>query len=1052
MEKRNRIISFRSLFFSKKTILLPVFLLIFCQLVQAQSGKNIAGIVTSLSDNEPLVGVSVVQKGTTNGTLTDIDGKFELAIPSDCVLEISYIGFIRQEINVKPGDTNIRISLKENSQELEEVVVMGYGVQKKKLITGATVQVKGDDIQRMSTVNPLTALQSQTPGVNIMQVSGMPGEGFKVNIRGIGTVGDSSPLVVIDGIVGGDIGTLNPGDIESVDVLKDAASAAIYGSRAANGVILITTKQGRSGKATISYDGYFGVQNVYKMPDLLNAQEYATIMNEARLMDGLPEYNFSSLVPNWENIANGSNQGTNWFDAIRNKNAPMQNHSLNITGGNDQGIYSIGISYTSQEGILGKPVEPNYDRYNFRANSEFTLYKKDGLDIIKFGENVTYSYTEKSGIGIGNIYQNDLRYAMRASPFMPVYDENGDYHSALQWNLMQANPIAYMNYERGQNMQKNHNLRAKAFITIQPIKNLIIRSNFSIGLNGISNRAFKPEYNLSSNAYRNENYVSQEMALGLGWLWENTANYSFNLNQKHNFDILIGQSLERNGLGERMKGENVNSIFNDFDHAYLTNTNIIYADKTKLIGSPYADKHGIASFFGRVNYNYKETYMASLIMRADGSSNFAKGNRWGYFPSISAGWVISNESFMEPTREFMDFLKLRASWGQNGNQQIDPYQYLAQISFTSSNYFFGNDKKTISSGSYPSLLANPDVTWETSEQLDFGFDARFLNGRLGVNFDYYTKTTKDWLVVAPTLDLYGANPPYKNGGEIKNNGVEVALNWNDNIADFTYGANLNFTYNKNEVTKIDNTEGIIQGRTNVLSEGMTEIYRAQVGYPVGYFYGYKTLGVFQTEKEIAEYRGAKLSNSKPGDLIFEDYNGDGSIDDKDRQMIGNPNPDVILGIGLNFGYKGFDLSITANASLGHQIAKSYRSFTDNPLDNYTTDIFGRWHGEGTSNRLPRLTSGSSSNWQYMSDIFIEDADYLRIQNITIGYDFKRLFPRMPLGQARLYFTAQNLYTFTGYSGLDPEIGWGADESWASGIDVGNYPVPRTFIVGVNLKF
>ncbi len=278
------------------------------------------------------------------------------------------------------------------------------------------------------------------------------------------------------------------------------------------------------------------------------------------------------------------------------------------------------------------------------------------------------------------------------------------------------------------------------------------------------------------------------------------------------------------------------------------------------------------------------------------------------------------------------------------------------------------------------------------------------------------------------------------------------MNWNDHITDFTYGANLNFTYNKNEVTKIDNTEGIIQGRTNVLSEGMTEIYRAQVGYPVGYFYGYKTLGVFQTEKEIAEYKGAKLSNSQPGDLIYEDYNGDGSIDDKDRQMIGNPNPDVILGLGLNFGYKGFDLSITANASLGHQIAKSYRSFTDNPLDNYTTEIFGRWHGEGTSNRLPRLTSGSSSNWQYMSDIFIEDADYLRIQNITIGYDFKRLFPRMPLGQARLYFTAQNLYTFTGYSGLDPEIGWGADASWASGIDVGNYPVPRTYIVGVNLKF
>lgn len=1052
MEKRNSIISFNARFLSKRAAVFSALMLIICQIALAQGGGQVSGKVISQVDNEPLIGVSVVQKGTTNGTLTDVDGNFDLKISSDCTLEITYVGFIAQQVNAKPGDSNIQIVLKENAQMLDEVVVMGYGVQKKKLITGATVQVKGDDIQKMSTVNPLTALQSRTPGVNITQTSGMPGEGFKVNIRGIGTLGDSGPLVVIDGMVGGDIGTLNPGDIESVDVLKDAASAAIYGSRAANGVILITTKQGRSGKATITYDGYFGVQNVFKKPDLLNAQEYAMIMSEARFMDGLPKYNYSSLVPNWESIANGTNKGTNWFDAIRNKNAPMQNHSLNITGGSDQGVYSIGISYTSQEGTLGKPVQPKYDRYNLRANSEFTLYKNNGLDIIKFGENITYSYTEKSGVGIGNIYQNDLRYMMRASPFMPIYDENGDYHPALKWNPLEANPIAFMDYERGHNMRKNHNLKAKAFVTIQPVKSLLLKSNFSTNLNGMAYRVFRPEYHLATSVDRNDSYVSQEIALGLGWLWENTANYNFNLNEKHNFDVLVGQSLERNGLGDRMRGDNVKSIFNDFDHAYLSNTNVIYPDKTFLSGGPYGAKHGIASFFGRVNYNYKETYMASLIMRADGSSNFAKGNRWGYFPSVSAGWVISNESFMNPTKGFIDFLKLRASWGQNGNQQIDPYQYEAMISFAKSSYFFGNDKKTIYPGSYPSLLPNTDVTWETSEQLDFGFDARFLNGRLGVNFDYYDKTTKNWLVIAPTLDLYGANPPYINGGEIKNNGVEIALNWNDNIADFTYGANLNLSYNKNEVTKIKNAEGIIQGRTNVLSEGMSEIYRAQVGYPVGYFYGYKTLGVFQTEEEIAAYKEAKLAGTKPGDLIFHDRDGNGVIDDKDRQMLGNPNPDVILGFGLNFGYKGFDLSIAANGAFGHQIAKSYRSFTDKPLDNYTTEIFGRWHGEGTSNRLPRLTSTSSSNWLYMSDIFIEDADYLRIQNITLGYDFKRLFPRMPLGQARLYFTAQNLYTFTKYSGLDPEIGWGADASWASGIDVGNYPVPRTYLVGVNLKF
>lgn len=463
-------------------------------------------------------------------------------------------------------------------------------------------------------------------------------------------------------------------------------------------------------------------------------------------------------------------------------------------------------------------------------------------------------------------------------------------------------------------------------------------------------------------------------------------------------------------------------------------------------------KRSISSFFGRVNYDYKETYLLTLVMRADGSSNFAKGNRWGYFPSVSAGWVMSNEVFMESTKNYLDFLKVRASWGQNGNQDIDPFQYLATISFLKSNYFFGPDKQTIASGAYPDILPNKDVTWETSEQLDLGLDARFFGSRLSFSFDYYLKTTKDWLVQAPVLDSYGTSAPYINGGDVRNQGIEMSLNWSDHVGDFTYGINLNLSHNKNEVTRIANSEGIIHGSPNILSEGTTEMYRAQEGYPIGYFYGYKTLGVFQNEKQIAEYSGAKLSGAAPGDLIFADMNGDGVIDDKDKCMIGNPHPDVTMGLTFNFGYKGFDLGITTNAVFGNQIAKSYRSFADQPKENYTTDILGRWHGEGTSNRLPRLASGTNTNWLYISDIFIEDGDYFRIQNITLGYDFKRLFPRIPLGQARLYVTAQNLATFTKYSGMDPEIGYGADKSWVSGIDVGFYPSPRTYMVGVNLKF
>lgn len=712
-------------------IFISFFLLLGNLLAEAQTGRTISGIVVSEDDNEPLIGVNVVQQGTTNGVVTDLDGKFTLTVPDGSVLQISYIGYQEQLLTVNPEVSIYHVTLKEDSQALDEVVVIGYGIQKKKLVTGATVQVKGDDIQKLNTVSALGALQSQTPGVNITQSSGMPGEGFNVTIRGLGTTGSSGPLYIIDGVTGADINNLNPADIESIDVLKDAASAAIYGSRAANGVVLVTTKQGKAGKASISYDGYFGVQNVYKMVPTLNAQEYAMVQNEGRLMDGLPAYDFSSLVPNWESYANGTNKGTNWLDAMRNENAPIQNHALNITGGSEQSVYSIGISYTSQEGILGKPVQPKYERYTFRLNTEHTILKNNDFDIVKFGENLTYSYSEKSGISIGNQYQNDINGALKANPFLPMYDENGDYHYALPWDVTGENPIALMKYAHGQNLTKKHNIKANVYVTLQPIKNLKIKSSFGLTMDANTYRSFVPVYELASNVYNKENKVTQQMYISSGWLWENTASYDFKINENHNFSAMIGQSIERSGLGDNLSASNVNSIFNDFEHAYLDNTTVIYPDKTTVGGSPYMknrilQKRSISSFFGRVNYDYKETYLLTLVMRADGSSNFAKGNRWGYFPSVSAGWVMSNEVFMESTKNYLDFLKVRASWGQNGNQDIDPFQYLATISFLKSNYFFGPDKQTIASGAYPDILPNKDVTWETSEQLDLGVRCSFL--------------------------------------------------------------------------------------------------------------------------------------------------------------------------------------------------------------------------------------------------------------------------------------------------------------------------------------
>ncbi len=1034
-------------FLSMKPCALFVLMLMLAATAKAQT--TLIGTVVSDTDNEPLIGVSVVEQNTRNGQMTDLDGRFKVIVEKlPCKLTISYVGFDTQELEVTTA-APLNIRLRESSETLNEVVVVGYGVQKKKLVTGATVQVKGDDIQKLNTVSPLAALQSQTPGVDITQTSGMPGSGYKVVVRGLGTTGAATPLYIIDGMTDGDINALNPADIESVDVLKDAASAAIYGSRAANGVVLVTTKHGRAGKTSISYDGYVGWQNIYRMPDVLNAQEFAMIMNEARMMDGLAEYDFASMVPDWDKIQNGTWSGTNWLEESRVKNAPITNHAINITGGTERSVFAVGFSYTNQEGIIGKPVQPEYQRYTARLNADQVLIPGNGYELLKIGESLNYSYTENSGIAIGDMWSNDVRNMLHASPFLPNYDADGNFHYAIPWENREANPIGQMYYQSGSNEAKSHYLQANFYATLQPIKNLKLKTSFGYQFGSYESRSYGPVYKLASNTFNDNDVVSQGMSHGGSYLWENTLNYILQL-KNHHFDLLLGQSIEKNGIGVSVGGSNVNSIFGDFKHGYLSNTPVV-SNRTTIYGSPWG-KNSLASFFGRVNYDYDNKYMATVVLRADGSSIFARGHRWGYFPSVSAGWILTEEKFMKPTASWLDYLKIRASWGQNGNQNIAGFQYLSTISFSGADYTFGPDKSVISTGAYPDILANEDVTWETSEQIDLGIDARFLNGRLGLTFDYYQKTTKDWLVVAPILDSYGTGAPYINGGDVQNKGVELALSWNDKIGDFKYGVNWNMSYNKNEVTRIANAEGIIHGDENVLSNQTTEIYRAEVGYPIGYFYGYHALGIFQTQQEIDNYRGAKLAGTRPGDVIWYDRNGDGEISDADQGMIGNPHPDVTMGFGLNAAWKGFDLSMNFTGAFGAQIMRSYRSYVDYARQNYTSQIFGRWHGEGTSNHLPRLTSGTHSNWQFSSDILMEDGDYVKLQNLTVGFDFKQLFKKLPLQQARLYFQAQNLFTITGYSGMDPEVGYGGYQDWVSGVDLGFYPSPRTLLIGISVKY
>lgn len=904
----------------------------------AQSVRGISGTV--ISEGEPLIGASVVEKGTTNGTLTDVDGKFTLSVKENATIEVSYIGFTSKTFAVGQ-QTVFNVELKEEANVLNEVVAIGYGVQKKKLNTGATLQVKGDEVAKLNTTNPLQALQGQAPGVQISSTSGQPGADMKVTIRGLGTVGNSGPLYIIDGIEG-DISVLNAADIQSIDVLKDAASAAIYGAQAANGVILVTTKQGSKGKGQVSFDAYYGVQNVARKAKMLNANEYMAIMNEQALNSGSALFDFDSM---------GTLANTNWINQMFKDDAKTENYSLNVNGGSEASVYALSLNYTSQEGIVGGKDVSNYERYGFRINTEHKLYK----EVLKVGQHLNFNYIKNRGISVGNQYNNTLRGAFTTSPLSPVYSDNNIYDSPYNdtsnspWYNGDGNPYGLM-MTNSNNKSDSQKLMADIYAELEPIKNLKLKSVFGINYYASEYRSFEPFYQFSVYTYNKNNTTTlQNMSKGHTLTWTNTAGYDFTLADDHAINALVGMEATRY-QGTFLSGSNWNllSQFNDFSHAYLDNTtgqahldsdgNIV---ETRSVGGRPEHDYRRVSYFGRVGYNYKEKYMFNATLRADGSSKFAKGNRWGYFPSFSAGWVITNEDFMQSIVESrtLDFLKLRLSWGQVGNQNIDDDQYLAPINtstgYTSSDpaayYNFGTNK-TNTAGAYPSRLSNESVKWETSEQLNIGFDAYMLRNRLGINADFYTKKTKDWLVVAPILATAGAGAPYINGGDVKNTGIELGLTWRDNIGQVNYNIGVNGSYNKNKVGNIPTDDGIIHGLTGMLYDNSEEFYRAQNGYAIGYFWGYKTAGLFQSEEDIEAWKaagnGILQADVKPGDVKYVDLDKNGKIDATDKTDLGNGMPDFSFGFNIGFEYKGFDFNLNANGVMGNKIVQSYRNHTN----------------------------------------------------------------------------------------------------------------------------
>jgi len=1036
--------------------------------------RKITGKITDAVTGQPVANATIAVKGRRNTVVSNSDGVFVVSVRTGETVEISSVGHASKTFKIDAGTNSMDIQLAESYAKLDDVVVVGYGVQKSKAVTGATAHVKGEDLAKLNTTNTLQALQGQAAGVNITSTSGQPGGGFKVNIRGAGTIGNADPLYVVDGVITSDITYLNPADIAAVDVLKDAASAAIYGINGANGVVLITTKSGRMGSKNagqVSFDAYYGWQNAPPKTKLLDAKEYAVMQNEAALNSGLPALFTQSQI-------NSLGKGTNWLDEMLSSNVPVQNYNLSVNGGSDVSSYSLGLSYTQQGGIVGGQKLSNYERYNFRTNSERKLY--DGA--LRIGEHLTFSFINQYGIQDGGIYGNSLRGAFQTSPLLAMYDSAGNFLSSLKskvynggpWNTGEANPYALAVYNN-QKDTKTQKLFGDVFAELQPVKNLKLKTTFGFNYTSAADHSYLPIYdNLSVYSYNRFERTGQNSSTNYTLSWDNTANYLLRI-KEHKFDFLAGSAV-RKYQGTYVGGFNTGStLFASFDRGYLSTVNVTSINMSpdtatanrqtvtnsfSLSGNANAI-YAQASFFGRINYSYKDKYLASAIFRADGSTMFAKDRQWGYFPSLSVGWVASEESFMASTRNWLNFLKLRASWGSNGNDGITAFNYLSLISLANAQYNFGNTNSALTPGSYPSSIGVEKTKWETSRQTNIGIDAQLLDSKLSVSIDAYNKLTKDWLVAAPLLATAGVSTnPYINGGNVTNKGIELQLAYNNTIGkDFSYSVSGSYAYNKNKVNNIPTADGIIHGGSNSLFVNAPEFFRASSGNPIGFFWGYKTAGIFQTEADVQAWKGksgAPLQPSAhPGDVKFVDMNGDGVLTADDKTNIGDPNPHHVFGFRVSGRYKNFDLSVTTNGVAGNKVVQSYRD-APSPWGNWTSEILGRWHGQGTSNSMPRVTQ-NNVNWTDFSDLYIHDGSYWRISNITLGYDLAKLVKWKNLSQFRLYVAAENLVTFTKYSGMDPEVGYSSKDasnvySFGQGVDLGYYPRPRKTMVGVSITF
>ncbi|UYZ63122.1 SusC/RagA family TonB-linked outer membrane protein [Hymenobacter weizhouensis] len=1002
----------------------------------------VSGRVTQRGSGEPLPGVTIIVKGTTLGTTTDADGRFSLNAPENATLIISYVGFARQEVPITGATSNLNITLAEDTRALSEVVVVGYGTQERGSVTGAVSSVSARDIATQPVADATQALQGRAAGVTVTSNGGAPGgaAGTSIRVRGITSAGNNNPLYVVDGFPlpeGGEnqLNAISPNDIETIDILKDASATAIYGVRAANGVVIITTKRGKAGVSTLNLDAYRGVQQVWRKLDLLNAEEYAVINNEGRLAGGAP------IVVDRLRNPQALGEGTDWQDEVFRR-AAIQNYSLSATGGNDKGRFALSGSYFQQDGTI---IGSDFERFTLRANGDL-----QANNILKLGSSISLTHLSDRQITSNSGEYGTVQQMLRMPAIIPVFRPDGYYYEprGAQDNFIEENPLASATITN-QRFTRNRALTT-VFAELEPVKGLRFRTNVGADFIFDNFRAFRPgvpELQFDGQTYSTRYTQATSGATATSsyapsYLIENTLTFDRLFADRHQVTVLLGQSAQQFNYSN-VEAYRTGFLRNDLQviNSGPINTQLANAG---TINPPSR----LASYFGRVNYEFAGKYLFQAIARYDGSSSFPPGDKFGFFPGVSAGWRISEEDFMKDN-QLISNLKLRVGYGKVGNpNNAGRFAYLYAIN-SGIQYPFGANGGTLQIGAAPTRQANPDLRWETNNQTNIGIDLGFLENRFEATIDLYNRQSPNLIAPVPVSLVSGTYEAVnRNAASAYNRGIDFSFT-SHNVRGA--GSGLSWTTTLNVSAFKTELESLGVGQPyDGLSVLSGVIVRYDEGQPFGSFYGYVADGLFQTPEDVKNH--ATQNGAAPGDIRFRDLNNDGLINAADRTFIGNPNPDFFYGINNTLTWKGLDLNVFVQGSQGNDIYNQNRYILESPLygtSSGSTRVLGRWTGPGTSNDVPRAVGGDNADPNQnlrVSSYFVEDGSYLRIKTLTLGYTLpSALQERIAAKQLRVYVTAQNLLTLTKYSGYDPEVG-------ARGVDLGVYPQPRVFLAGLNIGF